>query len=86
MILGVKISTNARRNEILRLEGTHLVIKIKGVPEKGKVNENLIEFLAKTLKISKSQIRIMAGETSRLKKLDIQGISPEQIKELLKDC
>lgn len=82
MILEVKITPNAARNEILRWEGTRLVIKIQGVPEKGKVNENLIEFFAKTLKIAKSQITIVAGKTSRLKKLDIEGISLEQIKEL----
>lgn len=84
MILEVKITPNAPRNEILRWEGTRLVIKIQGVPEKGKVNENLIEFLSKTLKIAKSQIRIVAGMTSRLKKIDIQGVSLQQIQELLK--
>lgn len=84
MIIEVKITPHASRNEILRWEGTRLVIKIQGVPEKGKVNENLIEFLAKTLKIAKSRITIVAGKTCRLKKLDIQGVSLEQIKELTK--
>lgn len=84
MILEVKITPNASRNEILRWEGTRLVIKIQGVPEKGKVNENLIEFLSKTLKIAKSRIEIVSGQTSRLKKLDIQGVSLEEIKELTK--
>lgn len=86
IILEVKITPNAPINEILRLEGTRLVIKIQGVPEKGKVNENLVEFLSMALKISKSQIRIVSGKTSRLKKLNIQGVSLEQIKELSKDC
>lgn len=82
MILEVKITPNASRNEILRWEENRLVIKIQGVPEKGKVNENLIDFLAKKLKIAKSQIKIVAGQTSRLKKLNIQGVSLEQVKEL----
>lgn len=84
MILEVKITPNSSKNEILRWEGSRLVIKIRGIPEKGKVNENLMEFLSKTLKISKSQIKIVAGQTSRLKKLSIQGISLEQIEELMK--
>lgn len=85
MILEVKITPNAPRNEILHWEGTRLVIKIQGVPEKGKVNQNLIEFLAKTLKIAKSKIKIATGHTSRLKKLNIEGVSSlEQIKELTK--
>lgn len=86
MILEVKITPNAPKNEILRWEGTRLVIKIQGVPEKGKVNENLIEFLSKKLKVPKSQIKIIAGQTSRQKKLKIQGISLEQINELTKKC
>ncbi len=84
MILEVKITPNSSKNEILRWEGSRLVIKIRGVPEKGKVNENLMEFLSKTLKVSKSQIKITAGQTSRLKKLSIQGISLEQIEELMR--
>ena len=80
MILEVKITPNAHKNEILRWEGSRLVIKIQGVPEKGKVNANLIEFLADTLKIAKSQIKIVSGQTSRLKKLNIQGASIEQIR------
>ena len=58
------------------------MIKIRGVPEKGKVNENLIAFLAETLKIAKSQIEIVSGETSRLKRLEIKGISADELKKL----
>lgn len=82
MILEVKITPNASKNEILRWEADRLVIKIQGIPERERVNENLINFLAKALGIAKSQIKIVGGRTSRLKKLNIQGVSPEQITEL----
>lgn len=82
MILEVKITPNASKNEILRWEENRLVIKIQGIPEKGTVNKNLVDFLAKALGIAKSQIEIVSGRTSRLKKLNIQGISREQITEL----
>lgn len=83
MILEVKVTPNAAKNEIVRWEEGRLVIKVRGVPEKGKVNENLIAFLAKQLGISKSQIVILSGETSRLKRLEIQDISDEDIKSKL---
>lgn len=82
MILEVKITPNASKNEILRWEENRLVIKIQGIPEKGTVNENLINFFAKALGIAKSQIKIVAGRTSRLKKLNIQGVSREQLTDL----
>lgn len=79
MILDVKIIPNGSKNEILRWEENRLVIKIRGIPEKGQVNENLIHFLSKFLKIAKSQITIIKGHTSRLKKLDIQGVSENEL-------
>ncbi len=85
MILEVKVIPHASKNEILRWEENRLVVKIQGVPKKGKVNENLIGFLAKTLGIAKSQIEILSGETSRLKKLNIQGMSLETMKKILSD-
>lgn len=39
------------------------------VPEKGKANKALIELLAQKLKIGKSLISLVSGETDHLKKL-----------------
>ena len=83
MILDVKVTPYSSKNEILRWEENRLVLKIQGVPEKGKVNENLIAFLAHTLKISKSNIHILSGETSLLKKLHIEGITLDAAKTIL---
>jgi len=75
MILHVKITPNASKNEIVGWEGELLRLRIRGVPEKGRVNEELIAFLAKYLKIAKSHIEIVSGHTSRLKKVKIEGIT-----------
>lgn len=83
MILEVKVIPNAPKNEMIRWEGNRLVLKIQGIPERGKVNDTLITFLAKTLGITQSQIKIRSGKTSRFKKLDIQGISMETIRKIL---
>jgi uncharacterized protein len=83
MILEVKITPYASKNEILYWEENRLVIKIQGVPEKGEVNENLIAFLAKTLGIAKSRIEIITGKTARFKKLNIQGMSLKDISSIL---
>ena len=83
MILNIKVLPNASKNSIEGWENERLRIRIRGVPEKGKANENLIAFLAKEFGISKSQIKILSGHTSRLKRLEIEGISEEQLKKLL---
>ncbi|MBI2743620.1 MAG: YggU family protein [Chlamydiales bacterium] len=72
MILMVKVTPNSRKNSIEGYQGDVLRVKIKAPPDKGKANEELIEFLAETFKISKSQITLISGHSSRLKKLKIE--------------
>jgi len=85
MILEVKVTPNASKNEILRWEENCLVVKIQGVPERGKVNANLVAFLAKALGIAKTRIEIILGQTSRMKRLKIEGLSVEEVRKILVD-
>ncbi len=67
------MTPNASKNQIVGWKEEVLCIRIKGVPEKGKVNEELVSFLAEELGIPKSHIEIVSGHTSRLKRLKIEG-------------
>ena len=49
-----------------------LKINVISVPEKGKANKELVNFLARELKIAKSTIEIIVGQLDRYKKLKIQ--------------
>jgi uncharacterized protein (TIGR00251 family) len=51
----------------------HLKVRVSPPPEDGKANTALIALLAKFLDIPKSSIRLAAGETSRLKTIEIVG-------------
>ncbi|MGN6514895.1 MAG: DUF167 family protein [Rhizomicrobium sp.] len=54
----------------------HLKARVSAPPEDGKANRALIVLLADALDIPKSAIRIAAGETSRLKTIEIDGDRP----------
>lgn len=73
MIIKVKIIPNAHKNSIESFQEETLKIKIKAPPDKGKANEELIKFLSETFYIAKSDIRIISGHSSRLKKIEIQA-------------
>ena len=49
-----------------------LKINVISVPEKGKANKELLDFLSKMLDIAKSSIKIISGDTDRYKKLMIE--------------
>lgn len=75
MIIKVKITANSRKNEIVGWQSNVLKIKIAATPQKGKANKVLTSFLAKEWNIAKNNIKIVRGERSRLKVLDISGIN-----------
>lgn len=82
MIIQVKVTPNASKTQIVGWEGDVLKVRVKGVPEKGRVNEELIEFLAEELEIAKSKIAIISGHTSRLKRIEIkENISLQKLKK-----
>ena len=78
----LKISPNASKNEIIK-SGTELKIKLTAQPIEGKANKCLVEFLSKQLKIAKSNIEILKGETGREKTLLFKNIDEDKA-ELIK--
>lgn len=50
-----------------------LKVGVTAVPENGKANAALIKFLAKKLKLPKSAVRLIGGDTSRQKLLFLEG-------------
>jgi uncharacterized protein (TIGR00251 family) len=71
----VKIIPKSSKNEIIGWFNDTLKIKIKEPPEKQKANKELISFLSKIFKISKSNIKIEKGSTSKIKKITIENLS-----------
>jgi uncharacterized protein YggU (UPF0235/DUF167 family) len=46
-------------------------VKVAAAPEKGRANRALCDFIAVKLGVAKSKVRIIAGETSHLKRIHI---------------
>ena len=73
VIFRIKVQPGAAKNEIVGAPGDALKIKIDAPPIKGKANEALIDFLAKKLSVKKSEVEIVSGHTSRVKKIKVIG-------------
>ena len=46
-------------------------VRLAAVPEQGKANAELIAFLARELDVPRAAVKIVSGETSRLKQVRI---------------
>ena len=73
MVIRVKVIPKSSKTELVGYlpDGTWKV-KVAAVPEKGKANRALCEFLAERLGVAKSRVRIVAGETSPIKRIVIE--------------
>jgi uncharacterized protein (TIGR00251 family) len=72
MDIRVKVIPKSSRTELAgHLPDGTWKIKVAAVPEKGKANRALVEFLAGHLGVAKSRIRITSGETSQLKRIRV---------------
>lgn len=77
MKLALKVTPGAKKNEILGWEddypqvGRVLKIKIAAPPVEGKANKEIVLFLAKILKVTKSSIQVVHGTSGRIKLVEI---------------
>lgn len=57
----------------------YLKVRVSAVAADGQANAALTAFLAKTLKAPKSAVRIVSGETARLKMIEIEGLDDQTL-------
>lgn len=79
----VKVAPRSSRNEVSGRIGDLYRIKVSAPPVDGKANDALVEFLAKTLGVGKGGVRIVAGLSSRQKRVRITGLSPREVSDRL---
>ena len=77
MKISIKVIPNAKQNEITEggfdESGARILkVRVNQPPEDGKANKAAIELLAKYLKVKKSAVSIISGETSRNKIIEIK--------------
>ena len=81
----IRVIPRAAREEITGERGESITIKLAAAPVKGAANKALILFLSKRLGVSRSSISIVGGETSRDKRLRVEGLDEETVRgKLLK--
>lgn len=79
VVVTVDVHAGARRNEVRLDEKGVFKVAVTQVPEKGKANRAVLERLADFLDVRKSQLELLAGETSRHKKILLRGENAEEL-------
>jgi len=80
--LSVRLQPRSSRNEIAGFQGDRLKVRITAPPVEGMANEALIDFLSESLKISRRNVCIVSGHSSRNKIVEIRGAELEEVQRL----
>jgi uncharacterized protein (TIGR00251 family) len=83
LTLTVRVQPRASKDEIAGALDGALKIRLCAPPVENRANEALVAFLADLLKTPKSAVRIQSGEHGRNKRVEIRGVTRQQILNLL---
>ena len=78
----VHVQPRASRSEITGEHDGSLRVRLAAPPVEGAANEALIELLAKALHVTRRDVRILRGATSRRKVVEIDGVTVRQVAAL----
>jgi uncharacterized protein (TIGR00251 family) len=83
VILTVRVQPRASKDEVAGEMGGALKVRLRAPAVEDRANEALVEFLAELLKTSRSAVSILSGERSRVKRVEIRGVTRQQVLNLL---
>ncbi len=72
--LNIKVEPRSSKSEIIGPYGDGIKVKLTSPPVDGKANKELVNLLAKELKIPKKDIEIISGQSSKNKVVRFNGI------------
>ena len=71
--IAVRVTPRASRDALLAGTPEHFAARLAAPPVDGAANVALTALVAKAFAVAKRDVRLIAGETARLKRLDISG-------------
>lgn len=81
--LRLKVAPKASRDAITGWMGETLKLSVTAAPENGKANQAVVGLLAQVLRLPKSAVRIVRGETSTHKLAEIDGLDEAELRARL---
>ena len=85
VVLAVHVQPGARREGAGPLHGDRLRVRVHVPPEGGRANERVVELVAELFGLRRSDVHVIAGQTSRQKDLSLDGIDLTEGEQRLDD-
>ncbi len=78
----VRVQPRASRSEIVGVHGDAMKIRLSAPPVDGAANAALVELIAEVLGVGRRAVRIVSGESSRSKVVEVEGVTAAAVLRL----
>lgn len=85
VVVNVRAQPRSSRAGLDGLIGEAVKVRIRAAPVDGKANKELIETLADAFDLPKAAVRFVSGETSKLKRILLAGVTAAALRARLGD-
>jgi uncharacterized protein (TIGR00251 family) len=82
--IDVRVIPRAGKSAIAGERDGRMLIRVAAPPVEGAANDAIIELLAKLLDCPRRAVRIVSGQKSRSKRLAVDGVTPDEVRRLLR--
>jgi uncharacterized protein len=86
IVIRIYVQPRSSRNKIIGLHGDFLKIAIQAPPVDDAANRMCIEFLSKSLNLTRSAVEILSGHTSRIKRVLLKLAPGSDYSERVEIC
>ena len=82
-VLHVHVQPGAGRSAVVGRHGTSLKVRVAAAPEGGRANDACADLLAETFALSRAQVELVSGPSSRAKQFKLSGLDLEAFRTQL---
>jgi uncharacterized protein (TIGR00251 family) len=83
--ISIYVQPRASKTMVAGMHDGCVKVRLAAPPVDGAANAALIEFVAERLGLAKSRVRIISGQTSRRKVVEVDGVSVDQLAAALSE-
>ena len=82
-VVRLHVQPGAGRTAVVGRHGDAVKVRVAAPPEGGRANDAVVALIAATFDVKLSQVVLVSGESSRAKRVQIDGIAEAELERLL---
>jgi uncharacterized protein (TIGR00251 family) len=79
IVLDILVTPGGSRERVMGTHAQRLKVQLVALPRENRANTALVRFLARTLRVARAQVAVVAGAASRSKTVRVAKLTPQRV-------